>query len=49
MEDMDKEQHCIICKKKITNPKSVERRMGNKCHSKYMKGCAGIQARIGGI
>jgi len=38
--------YCLICHRKLTNPKSIERRMGNVCYSKFNKGYRGIQAKI---
>lgn len=40
------EHRCIICKRKLTNPKSIERRMGDICHKKYLAGYRGIQTTI---
>jgi hypothetical protein len=40
---------CIICKRKLSNPKSIERKMGDTCYRKYLAGYKGIQAKIGGI
>lgn len=39
-------QHCLICKRKLTNPKSIERRMGDICNKKYLADYKGIQAEI---
>jgi len=41
--------HCLVCHRKLTNPKSIERRMGDICHSKFNKGTVGIQSKIGEI
>jgi len=38
--------HCLICHRKLTNPKSIERRMGDICFTKFNKGCRGIQQEI---
>ncbi len=43
---MGKEQHCVICKKKITNPKSIQNKMGRKCLHKYNLGVVGIQSAM---
>ena len=37
---------CIICGRKLTAPKSVERSVGDVCFSRYFKGFRGIQSRI---
>lgn len=44
--DRCKTGRCLICGKKLTNPKSVERSCGDICFKKYNKGCRGIQMRI---
>jgi hypothetical protein len=41
-------QHCLICHRKLTNKKSIERRIGDICHTKFNKGYRGIQSTIGG-
>jgi len=40
------EAKCLICNRKLTNPKSVERRMGDICAKKFKNGTAGIQQRM---
>jgi hypothetical protein len=40
------EHYCIICKKKITNKKSIENKMGKTYIHKFKEGYRGIQARL---
>lgn len=38
--------YCIICKKKLTNPKSIQQKMGKRCLYKYKTGVVGIQSAM---
>lgn len=43
---IETKHHCIICRRKLTNPKSIQQKMGEVCHKKFNAGYKGIQMEI---